>query len=192
MLYRKNRSRKNRSNRRNTVRRNRSNRSNRRCWSRRNRNNMVGGGEPAPVNDMSMQMSMRNSLAQGQQYENAHRAQHGGAAPYPGGVTDSVLQGNLIPAARTGPLDVAISQIQGMQDGGRRRRRSKSRSKRGRRNGSSRRNRRGASRKLRGGAFVGAPVTQNAMLLPPGLEKQAALNYEWSLAKDPSSFAPQQ
>ena len=190
MADRKNRSRKNRrNNRRNTARRNR------RCWSRRNRgnrNNMVGGGDPAPVNDTSMQLAMRNSLAQGQQYENAHRAQHGGAAPYPGGVTDSVLQGNLIPAARTGPLDVAISQIQGMQDGGRRRRRSKSRSRRNRRNGPSRRNRRGTSRKLRGGAFVGAPVSQNAMLLPPGLEKQAALNYEWSLAKDPSSFSPQQ
>jgi hypothetical protein len=28
------------------------------------------------------------------------------------------------------------------------------------------------------------------MLLPAGLEKQAALNYEWSLAKDPMAFAP--
>jgi hypothetical protein len=28
------------------------------------------------------------------------------------------------------------------------------------------------------------------MLLPTGLEKQAGLNYEWSMAKDPSAFLP--
>jgi hypothetical protein len=33
-------------------------------------------------------------------------------------------------------------------------------------------------------------VGANPMLLPSGLEKQAALNYEWSMAKDPSAFLP--
>jgi hypothetical protein len=28
------------------------------------------------------------------------------------------------------------------------------------------------------------------MLLPAGMEKQASLNYEWSMAKDPSAFLP--
>jgi hypothetical protein len=30
------------------------------------------------------------------------------------------------------------------------------------------------------------------MLLPAGMDKQAALNYEWSMAKDPNAFAPKQ
>jgi hypothetical protein len=178
-----------RRNRRNTMRKNR------RCWSRRDRKNMMGGG-PAPVNDNSMEMSMADSLNQGQQYENIHREQHGGAAPYPGGVTDSVLRDSgLVAASRTGPLDQAIQQIQGMQDGGRRRnrrQRSKSRKagKRKGRRGTSKRTRRNVSRRLRGGAFVGSPLSEPSMLLPAGLEKQAALNYEWSLAKDPSAFNP--
>ena len=33
-------------------------------------------------------------------------------------------------------------------------------------------------------------VGANPMLLPSGMEKQAALNYEWSMAKDPSAFLP--
>jgi hypothetical protein len=153
---------------------------------------MVGGG-PASVNDMSMAGPMADSLKQGQQFTNIHREQHGGAAPYPGGVTDSVLSdAGMVAASRTGPLDQAIAQIQGMQDGGRRRQRSKSRKagKRKGRRGTSQRSRRNLSRRLRGGALVGSPLSEPSMLLPAGLEKQAALNYEWSLAKDPMAFAP--
>ena len=59
-------------------------------------------------------------------------------------------------------------------------------------NRSNRKNR--SNRRQYGGGelFMGSPVTANSMLLDPGMEKQAALNYEWSLATDPSSFAPKQ
>jgi hypothetical protein len=37
---------------------------------------------------------------------------------------------------------------------------------------------------------MGSSLSENPMLLPAGMEKQAALNYEWSAAKDPNAFAP--
>lgn len=131
----------------------------------------------APINDTSMNMAQRDSLAQGSQYLNIHKDQHGGAAaPYPTAVTNSVLSGPMIAATRTGPLDAAIAQIQGMQDGGRRRRKGKKH-----------------SRKHRGGAHtgaIGAPLSDNSMLLPAGMDKQAALNHEWADAKNPNAFVP--
>ena len=127
----------------------------------------------SPVNDASMAMPQQNSMSQGTQYLNLHKGQYGGApAAYPTAVTGSVLTGPIIASARTGPLDTAISQIQGMQDGGRRSRKN-------------RRSHRGGYHKL-----TGSPLTEDSMLLPSGMEKQAALNYEWSAAKDPNSFAP--
>ena len=161
--------------RKNRMNRHRKNRSN-----RHRKNRMMGG--TAPVNDSSMAMSSQNSLAQGSQYLNIHKGQYGGSAPYPLAVTTSTLPSDMVASARTGPLNSALASIQGMQDGGRRRKhKSKSRKhRRGRKH----------SRKHRGGAFSGAPLTEGSMLLPPGLEKQAALNYEWSMAKDPSAFAP--
>ena len=131
-----------------------------------------------------MNMAQRDSMAQGSQYLNIHKDQHGGAAAYPTAVTGSVLAGPMISAARTGPLDMAMSQIQGMQDGGKRKRRSK------KRGGSRKKCKR--SRKHRGGSLVGAPVASSAMLLPAGLDKQAALHHEWAMAKDPNAFAPKQ
>jgi len=170
MPSRKNRSRrdrKNRASRKNRSNRDRKNRSRRnRCWK----------GGMAPVNDRSMDMAQRDSLAQGSQYLNIHKDQHGGAAaPYPTAVTNSVLSGPMIAATRTGPLDAAISQIQGMQDGGRRRKHKKhSRRRRGH----------------RGGAHSGAPLSESSMLLPAGMDKQAALNHEWADAKNPNAFVP--
>jgi len=154
-----------RKNRMNRHRKNRSNRHRKTC--------MMGG----------MAMSSQNSLAQGSQYLNIHKGQYGGSAPYPSAVTTSTLPSDMVASARTGPLDSALASIQGMQDGGRRRR---GKSRRGRKGKKSR------SRKHRGGAFSGAPLTEGSMLLPPGLEKQAALNlnHEWSMVKDPSAFAP--
>ena len=78
------------------------------------------------------------------------------------------------------------------QAGGRRRRNRSNRKNRSNRNRSNRKNR--SNRRQYGGGelFMGSPVTANSMLLDPGMEKQAALNYEWSLATDPSSFAPKQ
>jgi hypothetical protein len=164
---------------------------------------MMGG--MAPLGDTSMNMPMKDSLAQGGQYLGIHKGQYGGGmgvypnsvvqgsiinaaqaggalGPYPSSVVSSTLPTSMIPASRTGPLDTAIAGIQGMQDGGRRNRRA------------SRRNR-NRNRKHRGGSHGGlhlspAEVNANPMLLPTGLEKQAGLNYEWSMAKDPSAFLP--
>jgi hypothetical protein len=177
MLYRKNRSRKERKN-RSATRKSRMNRN-------RSRRNLRGG--MAPVNDTSMNMAQRDSLAQGSQYLNIHKDQHGGApAPYPTAVTNSVLSGPMIAATRTGPLDAAMAQIQGMQDGGRRHRKGKkhSRKQKGKKHSRSRRSHRG------GRHFVGASVSENSMLLPAGMDKQAALNHEWADAKNPNAFVP--
>jgi len=217
MVYRKSRrnlTRNRRNNRRNApTRRNRRNAPTRRnrlnAPTRRNRRNrsrraMMGG--MAPLGDTSMNMPMKDSLAQGGQYLGIHKGQYGGGlgiypntvvqgsiinaaqaggslGPYPSSVVASTLPTAMIPASRTGPLDVAIAGIQGMQDGGRR--------NRNRRN----RNRKTNRRKHRGGSHGGlhlspAEVNANPMLLPSGLEKQAGLNYEWSMAKDPSAFLP--
>ena len=169
-------------NRMNKTRRNK----NRRCWSRRQRGGM------APVNDSSMALGQKDSLAQGQQFLSLHKAQHGGMSPYPLGVTDSRLAGPMVAAARTGPLDTAISQIQGMKDGGRRytksRKTKKTRSKKAR-------SKKTRSKKHRGGAHAalgGSPLSENSMLLPSGLEKQAALNSDWDAARNPNYWAPKQ
>jgi len=141
----------------------------------------------APINDASMTMAQRDSFAQGSQYLNVHKDQHGGAAaPYPTAVTNSVLSGPMIAATRTGPLDTAISQIQGMQDGGRRR---------GKKHKGGRRSRKHKkqSRRHRGGSHsgaVGAPLSESPMLLPAGMDKQAALHNEWADAKNPNAFVP--
>lgn len=82
----------------------------------------------------------------------------------------------MVASARTGPLDVAVTSIRGMQDGGRRRKKGK----------------KSRTRRHRGGAFLGSPLSERSMLLPPGLERQAALNNEWAMAKDPSAFLPKQ
>lgn len=147
---------------------------------------MKRGGYLAPVNETNT-MSMRDSLAQGSQYLNIHSKQHGGVAPYPTSL-GSTIPTNMIASARTGPLDSALQQIQGMQDGGKRKHSRKN--KHSRKHKHSRKCSHKRSYKHRGGVFVGSPVSANAMLLPPGLERQAALNYEWSMAKDPSAFLP--
>jgi hypothetical protein len=102
----------------------------------------------------------------------------------------------MVASARTGPLDAAISHIQGMQDGGRRRanKNKKNKSKKNKKN----KQRRGVSRRQRrnhrGGSqtLMGSPLSENSMLLPSGLEKQAALNNDWSAARDPNYWAPKQ
>ena len=162
------------------------------------------------MNDTSMNMAQRDSLAQGSQYLSLHKGQYGGAAAYPTAVTNSVLSGPMIAATRTGPLDTAMAQIQGMQDGGKRRHRrshssrrsGKKHSRRGhsrgkkhsRRSHSGKKNSR-RSRRHRGGAHsgaLGAPLSGSSMLLPAGMDKQAALHHEWADAKNPNAFVPRQ
>ena len=157
--------------------------SHKRSHKRSHTRKMKRGGYLAPVN-VTDTMPQRDSLAQGSQYLNMHSKQHGGVAPYPTSL-GSTLPTNMIASARTGPLDSALQQIQGMQDGGKRKHKHS-------RKHSRKHNKRSHKRsyKHRGGVFVGSPTSANTMLLPPGLERQAALNYEWSMAKDPSAFLP--
>jgi len=145
-------------------------------------------GGMSPVHDMSMAMGQKDSLSQGTQFLDIHKNQHGGMSPYPGGVTGSVLtDSSMVAAARTVPLDSALRQIQGMQDGGARRNRKKNKTRgRKEKRGHSRRNR------MRGGAhnFSGSLLSENSMLLPSGLEKSAGLNYDWDAARNPNYWAP--
>jgi len=159
----------------------RASRKNKRASRKNRRNSRRFRGGMAPVNDSSMAMAQKDSLSQGGQYLSMHKGQYGGSVgPYPSSVLSSGLPDSMIASSRTGPLNSAIASIQGMQDGGRRKSSAKKRSSKTRR-----------GRKYRGGNhFLGAPLSANSMLLPPGLEKQAALNYEWSAAKDLSMMEP--
>lgn len=121
----------------------------------------------------------------------------GGGAAYPASVQGSTLPSDMVASARTGPINSAIAAIQGMRDqAGGRRRRNRSNRKTNRKNRCYRKNRNRSNRNRRqmggGELFMGSPVTANSMLLDPGMQKQAALNYEWSLASDPNAFAPKQ
>ena len=177
--------------------------------SRKNR--VMCGGNPAPVNDQSMALPTQTPPPpppRGGYYEEdkgspVYKAentpvipQEGGAlGAYPNAVVNSVLPSNLTASARVGPLDAAIAGIQGMQDGGRRRNRKMNRSNRNRKTNRkmNRRNRNRSNRRIRGGAaspLMSSPISESSMLLPPDLQKQASLNYEWSLANDPKAFAP--
>jgi len=168
---------------------------------RRSRRSRKMRGGVSPVNDTSMALGQRDSLAQGAGFLAMHKAQHGGAAAFPASL-GATLPGNMVAAARTGPLDSAIGATRGMQDGGRRRksRKSMSRKRKSHRRKSHRRksHRRKShkrrsmklsrrNRKHRGGM---SPVSADSMLLPAGAERQAALSHEWGLAKDVNAFAP--
>ena len=152
-------------------------------------------GGMSPVGDNSMALAMKNSMAQGSQFLNMHRAQHGGAAAYPSAVMGSTLPSDLIASSRTAPLDAAIAATRGMQDGGRRALLKKARktrkarkSRKSRKARKSRKSRK--ARKHRGGAHMGSPVSANSMLLAPGQESKAALHADWAAARDPAAFAP--
>ena len=185
--------------------------------SRRNRRNrrQYGGTQmfaPSPLGQSLAGSSPSSAnLAQGGQYASFHANQHGGMAPYPGGVTDTVLPQDLQASARVLPLGGYLADVQHLRDpgqaaqaGGRRRRTRNSRGRfTAKRRGSKRsrktrakRNSRGRFLKMRGGAAVslanasdyGAP----GMLLPSAAETKAVsgMNPEWKLAADPTSFAP--
>lgn len=148
-------------------------------------------GGVAPLN-YSMGEMTQQSLAQGNQFAEIHKAQHGGAAgfeggPYPGSVGgDGMLPSGLVASSRVGPLNSAIAEIQGMKDqGGGRRRRGHGRGRHSRRHG---RRHRGGSYKMDTAAPYGSP----SMLLPSSLEAKAltGMNAEWRLAANPGSFAP--
>ena len=196
-----------RRNRRNTMRKNRKNsRRNNNMSMRRRRNNInMMGGEysmPSPVNDMSMKGPMNMSLSQGQQFASFHANQHGGAlsgGPYPGVVTEEALiSPTMAVAARTAPLNAALTEIRGMTDqaGGRRKRRTRNRknrknSRKGRKNNNMSMRRR--RNNMMGGAVLSPAATSApGLLLPSGLEAKAVsgMNAEWKLAENARAFAP--
>ena len=131
--------------------------------SMRKRRNMRGGWQvmnPANIGDTSMNASSAQSLAQGQDYERIHAAQHGGAAVsltsaapvgYP-----TALEMSQDPSSRVGPLNQSMQAIQGMSDqsGGRRRSRRNRRNSKSRRGTKKNKSRRSKSRRQGGGGFM--------------------------------------
>lgn len=101
-------------------RKNRNNRKNRKI-SRRNR--MYGGAayvlSPMGVNDsLAGSSPSQMNLAQGEQYGAFHAKQHGGMAPYPLGVVDSLLPSDMAASARVTPLNTYINDVKGLRDPG--------------------------------------------------------------------------
>jgi hypothetical protein len=77
------------------------------------------GGEltGAPLSySLSDTMSGKQSMAQGLNYLNYHRAQHGGVAPFPQSVEGHVLGEGLRGSALMGTLDKAYADIAGLKD----------------------------------------------------------------------------
>ena len=178
-----------------TRRNRRGNRRNSRRNRRNTRRNYRGGeySNPAPVGVDQMGDMTRQSLNQGQQYASFHVGQHGGASlvggPYPGTVGgEALLSDNLAASARVGPLNAALNEIRGMQDGGRRRRRNRRNRKTNRKD---RRNRRSRNRRTHGGGLVLNPALVSApgQILPSSVTA-AGMNPEWRLAENPRAFAP--
>ena len=87
-------------------------------------------GGMAPVDYVNKQPMILN-LAQGRDFARYHEGQHGGMAPYPGGVVSSMLPGDLTASARVSGTLAALNEASKFQDGGRKRRRSGSRKHRG-------------------------------------------------------------
>ena len=88
---------------------------------RRRRSKRRGGAlDGAPLNySLAGSEASRSSLSQGGDYLKYHEGQHGGMAPFDG--ASSVLESSLRGPAHLAGLDKAFAEIQGMQDGGRRR-----------------------------------------------------------------------
>lgn len=164
---------------------------------RKNRREIIGGFI-APVNMGNPVMPL--SLAQGQDFASRHLGQHGGVADYPTSVSAGpFLSGSMASQAGVAGLDSKWAEIAGMRDqaGGKRRKSRKAKKSRKHRKASkksrkgSRKSRKGSrkSRKQRGGV---AGISDPYMLLSGSLasKAEAAMNPEWSLAKDPMAFAP--
>ena len=155
-----------RKNRRNTMRRN---------TMRRNNMNMMGGaGEP--INTPSAL-----SMAQGREYQEIHKNQHGGGSWSGAGLGapvgySGVLPQELVASARVGPTLQSLGEISGMRDqesapapsqtGGGRRRKGRKGSRKGKKS-------RKGSRRQRGGAYAPAPYNAPGMLLSAGQAAKA-------------------
>jgi hypothetical protein len=140
--------------------------------SRRHRRTRRGGAAHASY-DLANTLSAKQSLMQGADFLQYHKAQHGGVAPYPGGVVGTVLPADMAGPAMTYGINRAIADVAGLRDppfdampvaqaqqkvGGRRRKGRK-------------------SRKVRRGGM--APVGAPAMLLSGAQYSQAGLNPDY-------------
>ena len=166
---------------------------------------MTSLSNAAPLNDTSMEGPSKLSLAQGSDFAEIHKAQHGGAAVILGGAPvgdQGMLDASLRSSARVGDLDASIAEAAKQNDlgqvGGARRHKGrksrKSRKSKGRK-GKSRKGRRGSRRMMYGGAMPSmAPSDYGSpgMLLSADQEARAlgGMNPEWKLASNPNSFAP--
>jgi hypothetical protein len=178
---------------------------------RKRRNNMTmrraymygGNSTPANVNDASMKPMEEQSLAQGQQFEQLHKNQHGGgldAGPFPGAVVaPTILPMNLHASARVAPLDAAIREISGLKDQSGGKRKARKASKKSRKASKKARKASKKSRKgrkaYRGGSYDlnnAQSVSASGLLLSPSMEAKAlsGMNAEWKLAENPMAFAP--
>jgi len=140
-------------------------------------------GGVAPVNySLAGNWSSKMSMGQGGDYLKYHVGQHGGVAPFPGGVEHSMLPSALRQAAHVGGIDKAIDDVRGLRDpnqmGGRRKHKRHSRKHRSRKHHSRKHSRR---HRRRGGANLGfAPFPNKGMLLDSSLDySRAGLNPSW-------------
>ena len=81
-------------------------------------------GGMAPVDYVNKEPMLLN-LAQGNDFAKYHVGQHGGMAPYPGGVDSSMLPSDLAASAKISSTLDAYNQIKGLQDGGRKNRKNR-------------------------------------------------------------------
>ena len=163
---------------------------------------MTSLSNAAPLNDTSMEGPSKLSLAQGSDFAEIHKAQHGGAAVILGGAPvgdQGMLDASLRSSARVGDLDASIAEAAQQRDpgqmGGARRHKGRKSHKSKGRKGKSRKGRRGSRRMMYGGAMPSmAPSDYGSpgMLLSPDQERLAlgGMNPEWKLATNPNSFAP--
>ena len=149
--------------------------------------------------------SSKQNLAQGTDYQRLHEGQHGGGGPQYVGApvgTTGVLPADLNAAARIGPTLSSFRAIQGMQDGGaRRRKRGTKRSAKKRtakKRGTKRSAKKRSSRRrnsMYGGAVPLTPADYSSpgTILPPAMERVALaqMNPEMAMIeKNPMVFSP--
>ena len=173
--------------------------------SQKNRQRRGGALSSAPLNySLAEGMAAKQSMAQGDQYLDFHKGQHGGAfmgAPL-SAIESSALPSSLSASAGTDCLDRAFADIAGLSDqaGGKRRRRASKRSKRskrtkkggkrskkggkrskkgGKRTKRSKRSKRsGKTRRTRGGSLSFSPYPGRNMLLND--YSNTGLNPDWN------------
>ena len=153
--------------------------------------------------------SSKQNLAQGTDYQRLHEGQHGGGGPQYVGApvgTTGVLPADLNAAARIGPTLSSFRAIQGMQDGGARRRKrgtkrsakKRSAKKRGTKRSAKKRGTKRSSRRRKtmyGGAVALTPADYSSpgTILPPAMERAALaqMNPEMAMIeKNPMVFSP--